>query len=79
MTMTAAPNRIRARSKTVTPPGPARDGSHKQIFGVNQQIPGRGQTYLSDISLKVIWEKQRTSTFSHHRRVKRLSSIRSAN
>jgi hypothetical protein len=28
---------------------------------------------LRDISLKVIWEKQRTST--HHRRVKRLSSI----
>ena len=30
---------------------------------------------LRDISLKVIWEKQRTSTFSHHRRVKRLNSI----
>jgi hypothetical protein len=54
-------------------------GSHKQIFGVNEQIPGRGQTYLSDISLKVMCEKQRTSTFSHHRRVKRLSLIRSAN
>ena len=40
------------------------DKLNKQIFGVNQQILGRGQTYLSDISLKVIWEKQRTSTFS---------------
>ena len=30
--MTAAPNRIRARSKTVTPPEPARDGSHKQTL-----------------------------------------------
>jgi hypothetical protein len=46
------------------------DGPEEQIFGVNQQIPGRGQTYLSDMSLKVIWVKQRTSTFSHHRRVK---------
>jgi hypothetical protein len=26
---------------------------------------------LRDISQKVIWEKQRTSTFSYHRRVKR--------
>ena len=32
-----------------------------------------GSERLSDISLKVICEKQRTSTFSHHRRVKRLS------
>jgi hypothetical protein len=36
----------------------------EQIFGGNQQIPGRGQTYLSDISLKVMCEKQRTSTFA---------------
>jgi hypothetical protein len=35
--------------------------------------PGAGSMRLSGISLKVIWEKQRTSTFSHHRRVKRLS------
>jgi hypothetical protein len=48
------------------------DGLNEQIFGVNEQVPERGQTYLSRISLKVIWEKQRTSTFSHHRRVKRL-------
>jgi hypothetical protein len=32
--------------------------------------PGAGSMRLSDISLKVIWEKQRTNTFSHHRRVK---------
>jgi hypothetical protein len=30
-----------------------------------------GSKRLSDISLKVMWKKQRTSTFSHHRRVKR--------
>ena len=30
---------------------------NEQIFGVNEQIPGRGQTYLSDMSLKVIWVK----------------------
>jgi hypothetical protein len=46
------------------------DGFDEQIFGVDEQIPGRGQTYLSDMSLKVIWVKQITSTFSHHRRVK---------
>ena len=34
---------------------------------------------IAFISLKVMWQKQRTSTFSHHRRVKRLRSIRSAN
>jgi hypothetical protein len=50
-------------------------GSHEQIFGVLEQVRGQDQTYISDISLQVIWEKQRTSTFSHHRRVKRLNSI----
>jgi hypothetical protein len=54
-------------------------GLNEQIFGVNEQISGRGQERLIDISLKVMCEKQRTSTFSHHRRVKRLSLIRSAN
>jgi hypothetical protein len=49
-------------------------GSNEQIFGVKEQILGRDQTYISDISLKVMWEKQRTNTFSHHRRVKRLNS-----
>jgi len=41
--------------------------------------PRTGSERRSDISLKVMCEKQRTSTFSHHRRVKRLNSIRSAN
>jgi hypothetical protein len=49
-------------------------GLIKQISGVNEQIPGRVRA-LSGIGLKVIWEKQRKSTFSHHRRVKRLNSI----
>ena len=34
---------------------------------------GAGSERLRDISLNVMREKQRTSTFSHHRRVKRLS------
>ena len=34
--------------------------------------PRAGSVRLRDISPKVMWEKQRTSTFSHHRRVKRL-------
>jgi hypothetical protein len=68
---TYLPHPSRAVSPTI--------GFDEQISGGDEQIPGRGQTYLSDISLKVIWEKQRTSTFSHHRRVKRLNSIRSAN
>jgi hypothetical protein len=57
-------------------------GSHgfdEQISGSNEQIPERGQTHLSGIGLKVMWEKQRTSTFSHRRRVKRPSLICSAN
>ena len=29
---------------------------------MDEQIPERGQTYLSNIGLKVMWEKQRTST-----------------
>jgi hypothetical protein len=57
-------------------------GSHgfdEQIFGAHGQIPERGQTYLNGIGLKVMCEKQRTSTFSHRRRVKRPSLICSAN
>jgi hypothetical protein len=50
-------------------------GFEEQIFGADEQVRGRDQTYISDISLKVMWEKQRTNTFSHHRRVKRLNSI----
>jgi hypothetical protein len=34
-------------------------GSIEQISGANEQIPERGQTYLSNIGLKVMWEKQR--------------------
>jgi len=37
-------------------------GSIEQISGANEQIPERDQTYLNNIELKVIWEKQRTST-----------------
>src|SRR5262249_45695730 len=37
-------------------------GFKEQIFGVDDQVPGRGQTYLSGIGLTVMWEKQRTST-----------------
>ena len=40
-------------------------GSHgfdEQIFGANEQILERGQTYLGGIGLKVMWEKQRTGT-----------------
>jgi len=57
-------------------PWPHVKGSHgfdEQIFGAHEQIPERGQTYLSAIGLKVMWEKQRTSTFSYRRRVKRPS------
>jgi hypothetical protein len=36
-------------------------GSHEQIFGVVEQARGRRWTYLSDISLTVMWEKQRTA------------------
>jgi len=38
--------------------------------------PGTWSERLSDISLKVMWKKQRTSTFSHHRRVKRLMELK---
>jgi hypothetical protein len=31
-------------------------GSDEQIFGLIEQIPGRGQNYLSDISLKDVSE-----------------------
>jgi hypothetical protein len=34
-------------------------GSVEQISGVNEQIPERGQTYLSGIGPKVMWEKQK--------------------
>jgi hypothetical protein len=34
-------------------------GSDEQIFGAHEQISERGQTYLTDIGLKVMWEKQR--------------------
>jgi len=37
-------------------------GFDEQIFGPDKQVRGRGQTYLSDIGLTVMWEKQRTST-----------------
>ena len=40
-------------------------GSHgfdEQIFGANEQIPERGESYLSGIGLKAMWEKQRTGT-----------------
>lgn len=40
-------------------------GSHgfdEQIFGANEQILERGQTYLSGIGLKAMWEEQRTGT-----------------
>jgi len=36
-----------------------RHGFDDQISGANEQVPERGQTYLSDIGLKVMWEKQR--------------------
>src|SRR5262245_53776141 len=32
------------------------------MFGADKQVSGRGQTYLSDIGLTVMWEKQGTST-----------------
>src|SRR5262245_5942936 len=32
------------------------------MFGADEQVSGRGQTYLSDIGLTVMWEKQGTST-----------------
>jgi hypothetical protein len=35
-------------------------GFDEQIFGVNEQNPRTGSVRLSDISLKVMWEKQRT-------------------
>jgi hypothetical protein len=54
-------------------------GFDEQIFGANEQMFERGQIYLSGIGLKVMCEKQRTSTFSHRRRVKRPSLICSAN
>jgi len=37
-------------------------GFNKQIFGVDEQVQGRGQTYLKRVGQKVMWEKQRTST-----------------
>jgi hypothetical protein len=37
-------------------------GFDEQIFGPDKQVRGRGQTYLRDIGLTVMWEKQRTST-----------------
>jgi hypothetical protein len=71
--------RARRRQAPVTGEVACRHGIEGQISGMNEQILGQGQTYLSDVGLKVMWEKQRTSTFSHRRRVKRLSLIRSAN
>ena len=47
-------------------------GFHEQIFGVIKQVRGQDQSDYGDISQKVIWEKQRTSTFSHHRRLTEL-------
>jgi hypothetical protein len=35
-----------------------------------------GSERLIDISLKVIWEKQRTSTFSHHRQSEELMELK---
>ena len=37
-------------------------GFDEQIFGANEQILERGQTYLSGIGLKAMWEEQRTGT-----------------
>jgi hypothetical protein len=37
-------------------------GFKEQIFGADEQVPGRGETDLSGIGLTVMWEKQRTST-----------------
>jgi len=33
------------------------NGFEKQIFGANEQVRGRGQTYIRGIGLKVMWEK----------------------
>jgi hypothetical protein len=33
------------------------NGFEKQIFGANEQVRGRGQTYMRGIGLKVMWEK----------------------
>ena len=43
--------------------GPQGAGSDEQIFGVNEQVPGMGQTYLSDIGLKVMWKKLTQNVF----------------
>jgi hypothetical protein len=50
---------------------PAKMAATNKCLAQTNKSPD-GVTYLSDISLKVMCEKQRTSTFSHHRRVKRL-------
>ena len=45
-------------------------GFDEQIFGANEQIPERGESYLSGIGLKVMWESKELAHFSYRRRVK---------
>ena len=49
--------------------------TNKSLAQISKTGAGVRATNIRDISLNVMREKQRTSTFSHHRRVKRLSSI----
>ena len=54
-------------------PGSAAERGIRETSAAAQPNPRKGSVRLSSVGLKVMWKKQRTSTFSHHRRVKRLS------